>query len=87
VVVVYFFDPSLTTAMTEALFSEEGPRGGGSERPRGRSHDDRDLDRQGAQGRGDLQGRGEVDWNLVFDGRGIDGKLARLFDVAGVCRP
>jgi TolA-binding protein/peroxiredoxin len=84
VAVVYFFDPGLTTAMTEAAFlrkaREEASKAGraddlqiigvsiGTER--------RDM--------GIYKAEARVDWNLVFDGRGIDGRFARLYDVRGL---
>jgi outer membrane protein assembly factor BamD (BamD/ComL family) len=81
VAVVYFFDPGLTTAMSEAVFlrkaREDAAKGGrpddlqiigisiGTER--------RDV--------GIYKAEARADWNLIFDGRGIDGKFARLYDV------
>jgi len=84
VVVVYFFDPGLNTAMSEAAFlrkaREEAAKTGRSD----------DLQIVGVcigterKDVGIYKAEARVDWNLVFDGRGIDGKFARLYDVRGL---
>jgi tetratricopeptide (TPR) repeat protein len=84
VVVVYFFDPGLTTAMSEAAFlrkaREEAAKAGRSD----------DLQIIGVcigterKDVGIYKAEARVDWNLIFDGRGIDGKFARLYDVRGL---
>ena len=81
VAAVYFFDPGLTTAMTEAAFlkkaREEAAKSGRAE----------DLQIVGIsigtdrKDMGIYKAEAQADWPLLFDGRGIDGKFARLYDV------
>jgi TolA-binding protein len=84
VVVVYFFDPSLTTAISEASFlrkaRDEAAKAGRAE----------DLQIVGIsigserKDVGIYKAEAQADWNLLFDGRGIDGRFARLYDVRGL---
>jgi TolA-binding protein/peroxiredoxin len=84
VVVLYFFDPGLTSAMTEAAFlrraREDAAKSGHSD----------DLQIIGVcigterKDVGIYKVEAKIDWNLIFDGRGIDGKFARLYDVRGL---
>lgn len=84
VVVVYFFDPATEAALSEAAFlrkaREDAARAGRSD----------DLHLVGISigtDRKDLamyKSLGKTDWTLFFDGRGIDGKFARLYDVRGL---
>ena len=84
VAVIYFFDPGLTTAMSEAAFlrkaREEAAKSGRAE----------DLHIIGIcigterKDVGIYKTEARADWTLVFDGRGIDGKFARLYDVRGL---
>lgn len=84
VVVVYFFDPAAQAAAPEAAFlrksKEEAAKAGkgddlqiigisiGTER--------KEIPLYKAQTK--------ADWSLLFDGKGIDGRFARLFDVRGL---
>jgi TolA-binding protein/peroxiredoxin len=84
VVVVYFFDPAAPAAVPEAAFlrraREEAAKAGkgddlqiigisiGTER--------KEIPLYKAQAK--------ADWSLIFDGKGIDGRFARLFDVRGL---
>jgi TolA-binding protein/peroxiredoxin len=84
VVVVYFFEPSVAGSFTEAGFlkraREEAARAGRSEELQivgvsiGTDRKDMAVYKAGAR----------ADWPLFFDGRGIDGKFARLYDVRGL---
>jgi TolA-binding protein len=84
VVVVYFFDPSVAGSFTEAGFlkraREEAARAGRSDELQivgvsiGTDRKDMAVYKAGAR----------ADWSLFFDGRGIDGRFARLYDVRGL---
>ena len=84
VVVVYFFDPWLTTAMTEAAFLRKAREDAAKT---GRSDDLQIIGICIGTERKDVgiyKAEARVDWNLIFDGRGVDGKFARLYDVRGL---
>jgi TolA-binding protein/peroxiredoxin len=84
VVVVYFFDPGSGQSATEAVFlkraREEAAKNGRDEELQlvgvSIGVDRKDMAIYKAQAR--------CDWPLFFDGRGIDGKFARLYDVRGL---
>jgi len=84
VVAVYFFDPAGSSALAEAAFlkkaREEAARSGRAEELQivgvSIGTDRKDMALYKAQARSD--------WNLFFDGRGIDGKFAQLYDVRGI---
>ena len=84
VVVVYFFDPGLTTAMTEAAFLRKSREEAAAA---GRADDLQIIGISIGTERKDMgiyKTEARADWNLVFDGRGIDGKFARLYDIRGL---
>jgi peroxiredoxin len=84
VVVLYFFDPATASALAEATFlkkaKEEAAKAGRGE----------DLQLVGVSIGTDrkeialYKSMARADWRLVHDGRGIDGKFARLYDVRGL---
>jgi len=81
VVVVYFFDPSITTSITEAAFLKKARE---EAIQSGRGDDLTIIGISIGKERKDMgiyKAEAKADWNLFFDGRGIDGKLARLYDV------
>ncbi len=83
VVLLYFFDPALTPSVAEV---QSLARLRAEIRKEGRGEDFVLLGTCLAPDRKDLalyKSRFAADWPLFFDGRGIDGRLARLFNVAG----
>jgi TolA-binding protein len=76
VVVFYFFDSGLTTSMTEAAFLRRAKQAFKPEELQilGVSLD---LDRRDPLL---FMTEAQVDWPVHFDGKGYDGKLARLYD-------
>jgi len=84
VVVVYFFDPVAPTSQQEAQFlrrAREDAAAAGSAA---------DLDIVGVSIGADrkevamYKAQVKADWTLLFDGKGIDGRIARAFDVRGL---
>lgn len=84
VVVIYFFEPGDVAALTEAAFlkraREEAAQAGQSGDLEilgisiGTDHKEMALYKAAAR----------ADWPLLFDGRGIDGKVAQKYDVKGL---
>jgi hypothetical protein len=84
VVVIYFFDPATASALAESTFLKKARGGSRPGGPRGGPADPRRLHRHRPEGHGGLQDDGARDWRLLYDGRGIDGRFARLYDVRGL---
>lgn len=83
VVLLYFFDPALTPSVAEVQFLA---RLRGELGKAGRGEDFVLLGTCLAADRKDLalyKSQFAADWPLFFDGRGLDGRLARLYGVAG----
>lgn len=84
VVVVYFFDPGSGPSASEAVFlkrtREDAARAG-------RADDFHLIGISIGTDRKDMpiyKAMSKCDWPLIFDGKGIDGKFARLYDVRGL---
>ena len=76
-VVLYFFDSGLTTSMSEAAFLKRAKQACKAD----------ELQLLGVSVNLDRRdvllflSEAQVDWPVLFDGKGYDGKLARLYDV------
>lgn len=84
VVVVYFFEPLTPSAAVEATFlrkaREEAARAG-------RADDLQIIGVSIGTDRKEMpmyKAQAKCDWTLLFDGKGIDGKVPRAFDVRGL---
>jgi TolA-binding protein/peroxiredoxin len=84
VVLVYFFDPSTQASLTEASFIKKARE---DTARTGRPEDLQVVGVSIGTDRKDMalyKSLGKTDWALFFDGKGIDGKFARLYDVRGL---
>lgn len=84
VVVVYFFDPATPTAQSEAGFLRRAREDAAKS---GRGDDLQIIGVSIGTDHKELaiyRAQAKVDWPLIFDSRGIDGRLARTCDVRGL---
>ena len=81
VVVIYFFDPAAQAAYPEAAFLRRAKE---DARQAGKGDDLQILGISLGADRKEMamyKGQARADWILIHDGKGIDGKVPRLFDV------
>src|SRR5262249_41967633 len=81
VVVVYFFEPAAQAAAPEGAFLRKAREEAAAA---GRADDLQIIGVSIGVDRKEMamyKAQVKADWSLVYDGRGIDGKLARAFDI------
>lgn len=84
VVVVYFFDPAAQAAAPEAAFLKKAKEDAAKA---GKGDDLQIIGISIGTDRKEIplyKAQTKSDWSLIFDGKGIDGRFARLFDVRGL---
>jgi len=84
VVVVYFFDPAAQAALPEAAFLRRAREDAAKA---GRGDELQIIGISIGTERKEIplyKAQAKADWSLIFDGKGIDGRFARLFDVRGL---
>jgi TolA-binding protein/peroxiredoxin len=84
VVVLYFFDPATASAVAETSFLKKAKEEAAKA---GRADDLQIVGVSIGTDRKDMalyKSMARADWHLIHDGRGIDGRFARLYDVRGL---